>query len=88
MVTKEVKYIKLTGHLKLRQSGRREILSHGAADMVMVVADTYAHKVKDQATRGEADSKAVKYLAKHLFVISPLCSFKCFLKLSTQEDDR
>ena len=24
----------------------------------------------------------------HLFVISPLCSFKCFLKLSTQEDDR
>ena len=23
----------------------------------------------------------------HLFVISPLCSFKCFLKSSTQEDD-
>ena len=29
--------------------------------MVMVVADMYAHKVKDQATRGEAD-KAVKDL--------------------------
>ena len=47
--------------MKLRQSGRSEILSHGAADMVRVVADTYAHKVKDQATRGEAD-KAVKDL--------------------------
>ena len=50
--------------MKLRQSGRSnrsEILSHGAADMIMVVADTYAHKVKDQATRGEAD-KAVKDL--------------------------
>ena len=33
-------YKQLKGHLKLRQSGRSEILSHGAADMVMVVADT------------------------------------------------
>ena len=33
-------YKHLKGHLKLRQSGRSEILSHGAADMVMVVADT------------------------------------------------
>ena len=33
-------YKHLEGHLKLRQSGRSEILSHGAAHMVMVVADT------------------------------------------------